>query len=438
MDTSISRLQKFRTDTYNVLGLAKDATFDLIDAVLTTRTAYSLADFSLSSLFRRKWCSAYEALQDCRPNRQKLMKRYIEEIPKYKDESLYVTMAIDHTSSPRVDSPTLKDRGYHHSPSAGKKVKIGHSYSTLAWIPEKKGSWALPLRHERITSFETPISKAAWQLKQVKKSLKLSVLVLLDSEYGNASWVNQTVDIEADCLIRIRSNCCLWGEPGEYSGRGRPRKHGDKFKLNEESTWWEPSETVKIEDPKLGEIKVRKWLQLHFRNSPSVDMSLILVERLSPNKKGSLQKPLWLVFIGQQMPQLERLWKNYLRRFAVDHWYRFIKQRLHWTLPALSTPHQCERWSDLMPLMTWQLWLAKDIVQEHHLPWQKSQLNLTPGRVAQSMLGLLVEIGTPAQSPKPRGKSNGWKTGQKRNKRIRYPVVKKRKTVAKKGKNKKT
>jgi len=90
-----------------------------------------------------------------------------------------------------------------------------------------------------------------------------------------------------------------------------------------------------------------------------------------------------------------------------------------------------------MPLMTWQLWLAKDIVQEHHLPWQKSQSNLTPGRVAQSMLGLLMEIGTPAQSPKPRGKSTGWKTGQKRKKRIRYPVVKKRKTVAKKGKNQK-
>ncbi len=180
--------------------------------------------------------------------------------------------------------------------------------------------------------------------------------------------MNQTVDIEADCLIRIRSNCCLWAEPGEYSGRGRPRKHGDKFKLNEQSTWWKASETVKVQDPKLGEIKVRQWSQLHFRNSPSVSMNLLLVERVDPKKKGLLQKPLWLVFIGKNLPSLERLWSKYLRRFAVDHWYRFIKQRLHWTLPSLSTPHQCERWSDLMPLMTWQLWLAKDIVKEHHLP----------------------------------------------------------------------
>ena len=37
------------------------------------------------------------------------------------------------------------------------------------------------------------------------------------------------------------------------------------------------------------------------------------------------------------------------------------KQTLHWTVPKLSTPEQCSRWSDLMPLLTWQLWLAKDL-----------------------------------------------------------------------------
>ncbi len=73
MNDNIRKLQKFRTDTYNLLGLAKDSTYDLIDAVLTTRIADSLADFSLSPLFRRQWHSTYESLQDCRPNRSKLM-----------------------------------------------------------------------------------------------------------------------------------------------------------------------------------------------------------------------------------------------------------------------------------------------------------------------------------------------------------------------------
>jgi hypothetical protein len=405
--------------------------------VLTTKKADSLADFSLSPLFRRQWSSTYESLQDCRPNRNKLMNRYLKEVEI--SNASYMTVAIDHTANPRLDSPTLQDRGYHYSPKGFEKITFGHNYSTIAWIPEEQGSWALPLRHERITSFETPISKAAWQLKQVKKNTNCSVLALLDSEYGNASWVNQTVDIEVDCLIRIRSNYCLYAEPGQYSGQGRPRKHGDKFKLNDQATWTKPIETVEINDDKLGKIKVSLWSKLHFRNSSSISMSLILVERLETHNKRLVQKPLWLVFTGKQkfdLLHLELLWKKYLRRFAVDHWYRFIKQRLHWTLPTLSTPHQCERWSDLMPLITWQLWLAKDIVEDSYLPWQKPQKNLSPGRVAQSMFGLLVEIGTPAQTPKPRGKSPGWEKGKKRNKRTRYPVVKKRKSADKKDKSK--
>ena len=227
-----------------------------------------------------------------------------------------------HTAVSRVDSPTLKDRGYHHSPKNFQKVTEGHNYSTIAWIPEDQGSWALPLRHERITSFETPISKAAWQLKQVRKNINHPILALLDSEYGNASWVNQTVDIKVDCLIRIRSNRCLYGAPEKYRGRGRPTKHGDKFKLNESETWWEATETGEIKDDKLGQIKVRKWSQLHFRNAASVPLTLILVERIDTAKKGALQKPLWLIFIDKQklnLLSLEVLWKKYLRRFTVDH-----------------------------------------------------------------------------------------------------------------------
>ncbi len=41
-------------------------------------------------------------------------------------------------------------------------------------------------------------------------------------------------------------------------------------------------------------------------------------------------------------------------------------------------------------------------------------------------MNLIFEaIGTPANSPKPRGKSSGWKAGQPRQRRIRYPIVKK-------------
>lgn len=111
-----------------------------------------------------------------------------------------------------------------------------------------------------------------------------------------------------------------------------------------------------------------------------------------------------------------------------------MKQRLHWTLPKLGTTEKGQRWSDLIPIMTWQLWLAREIIEDNPLPWQKPLPveKLTPGRVAQSFLGLLVEIGTPAKPPKPRGKSPGWDSGKKRHKRTRYPTVKKTVTRQKK------
>jgi len=43
----LDRLKTFRQAAYQHLGKAHDATFELTDAVLLTRTAYSLADLSL-------------------------------------------------------------------------------------------------------------------------------------------------------------------------------------------------------------------------------------------------------------------------------------------------------------------------------------------------------------------------------------------------------
>ncbi len=178
----------------------------------------------------------------------------------------------------------------------------------------------------RWSSWENPISKAVWQIKQVSKYLPLRPMILLDSEYGNASLLNQTDEIEADFLMRIRSNRCLYSAPGPYTGKGRPRKHGQKFKLNDSSTWWEATSTVEVEDSKLGSLRVRMWQDLHFSGSATHAMQLILVERILPEESLSKSQPLWLVWVGEKMPALTEIWQQYLRRFAIDHWYRFLKQ----------------------------------------------------------------------------------------------------------------
>jgi hypothetical protein len=426
-----ARLEEFRQVAYKYLGRAKDATFELTDAILLTRNVYSLADLSLSPIFRRKWPSIYEALQDSRPQRQKLMQLYIKQIP-LKGRPL---LAGDHTNWSRPDAVTLQERTYEHSGTSiagNKPITIGQGYSTIAWIPEDSGSCTVSLRHERITSWENPIEKAVWQLKQVCSHLPSRPISVWDSEYGCAPFVLKTTDIPADILVRLRSNLCLWGEPEAYSGKGRPKKHGAKFQLNEPATWGEVVSILEDNDPKLGRVRISLWKNLHFRKAATRPMLVLRVERLDAQGNLRVSKPLWLAWVGEQMPTLEEVWRLYLRRFTIDHWYRFLKQRLHWTVPKFSTPKQCERWSDLMPLMTWELWLARDIVTDNPLPWQKSSDKLTPGRIAQAMGGVLATIGTPATPPKPRGKSPGWKSGKPRHRKNRYPTVKKRATKPRK------
>lgn len=83
-----------------------------------------------------------------------------------------------------------------------------------------------PLSHERITSNDTPIQKVAAQLQDICPLLTQRAIVLFDSQYGNAKLLLAIAILVCDKLMRLRSNQCVWGQPSDYSGRGRPKKHG--------------------------------------------------------------------------------------------------------------------------------------------------------------------------------------------------------------------
>src|SRR5579883_1492666 len=148
-----NQLQTFRQTLYHTLGKARDAVFDLMDAVLVSACITSFVSLSQSPVFRGQWSSLYEALQDSQLPRAKVVKRLISQIPTAGQPLL----AGEATRWHRPAAKTLNDRTL--SGGVGGAITVGHSYSTLAWIPEASGSWALPLRHERITSFETPASR---------------------------------------------------------------------------------------------------------------------------------------------------------------------------------------------------------------------------------------------------------------------------------------
>jgi hypothetical protein len=185
-----------------------------------------------------------------------------------------------------------------------------------------------------------------------------------------------------------------------------------------------------MDDPDLGKVQVKIWMNLHFRKAASCPMRVARLERLESKGTRRLPKVIWIAWIGSEPPEHRTWWQYYMRRYTVDHWYRFAKQRLYWTLPMFSTPEQGERWSDLMPLITWELWFARPLGVDKPLPWQKKQTEMSPGRVCQGMNDIFAEIGTPACLPKPRGKSPGWPKDRHRTRRERFDVVKKQHSSA--------
>ena len=119
------------------------------------------------------------------------------------------------------------------------------------------------------------------------------------------------------------------------------------------------------------------------------------------------------------------IWQAYVHRWPVEPGIRFRKQRLGWTTPQFQHKETGDRWSWLVALAVWLLFLSRPIVEDHPLPWQKPQNKLTPQRVQQSLPLIFAQFGSPARMPKMRGKSPGWPKGRHRTPKQRFKVVKK-------------
>ncbi len=52
---------------------------------------------------------------------------------------------------------------------------------------------------------------------------------------------------------------------------------------------------------------------------------------------------LWLWWQGPGAPDLDVLWRAYLRRYDIAQLFRFLKQTLNWTTPQIRTPEQADR-----------------------------------------------------------------------------------------------
>jgi hypothetical protein len=430
-------LQAFRQKLLGIFPRRADALFELIDALLLTLDPRSPVELSLSPAFRRRFGMVYDALRQGQVDPELARQLLASAEPVDALEVVgYVVYALDSTVHPREEADTLADRGKVYSARQGKAVP-GHQYSWLGRVIAQGQSWFAPRDVERIATSTTPAGVAAEQVKRLALSLatEMRAVIVADSHYAKKVFLTAFVNLPNLCvLVRLACNRVLYGPPPVVTSsrrRGRPRVHGDKFRLKappppqRQATWSFGKATVRLS----------AWSQLHFKDVPTLVGLVVRVEFLTPTGQAMYQRPLWLFWSGPDPVSLEALGLMYLLRFGIEHFFRFAKQRLGLLIAQMPDLAASVTWVWLVALAYTQLLLARTLVTAQPRPWDpKSRPDphhpLTPGQVRQAWPAFSHGLGTPAQPPRPSGKSPGRSTGFQPTPRTRFPLVSKKQKQA--------
>jgi hypothetical protein len=434
----------FREEFHGCLTGWGDALFELTDAVLCSPAPVgSVPSLSLEPVFRRSHGSVYKALARGRLDDQRLRQLLVAARP----AEWPPVFAVDASTWDRCDAETSPERGFYYSASkhsAGQPIVAGWSYqwiTQLDWAPD---SWTAPLDAMRIAPSADATTATIEQVRRLVGLLGDDgdvPMFVFDAGYDPIALGAGLADTRAQVLARISSGRVFHPDPAPRPAGtiGRPRRHGARFALSDPDTWPEPDAELVTRDARYGNVHVQAWHGLHPKlhgrgrwaggDAPPIVRGTVIrveVEHL-PKPTARAVKTLWLWWSGPGQPDLDLARRAYLRRFDIEHTYRFAKSTLGWTTPALRTPDQADRWTWLAVVAYTQLRIARGLVEDMRLPWERPQAPslLTPARVRRGFRLLRATIGTPAHPPKSDTPGPGRPRGTRRPPRARYPAIKK-------------
>ena len=120
---NINTLRQFRYDIYDCFERAKDALFNIVDALMTETEANSLPEVTQSLWFERHWSSVYEAFKDGKIDHTYLQKVFARYMPK-PAEGEWLWTGIDASGIARPFSATSADRAFPNSRSSAGSVAL--------------------------------------------------------------------------------------------------------------------------------------------------------------------------------------------------------------------------------------------------------------------------------------------------------------------------
>jgi hypothetical protein len=443
---ALARLAGFREDLYWSLTRRRDALFELCDAVLCAPGRVSdLARLSLAPEFSRGHGALYDALNAGRAGFARL-RRALAGLPLPAWEDGRVRLAVDVTPWLRPDAHASPERLFCHVHGRGKNASQrvpGWPYSVVAALGPGASSWTLPLDAVRLGPDDDELAVTAGQLREVFARLQAAgqwaegdpeVVIAMDAGYNATRLAHLLAGLPVIVVARVRADRVFYRRPPPKSPHlaGRRARHGAPVRCADPATWDGADVEQEGRETRHGTVRAAAWNRVHQqvhrhtagfedwpedKEPPVIEGTLIRLSAARQAPGRPALEPMWLWAsapdAGQDLAGV--LWQAYLRRFDLEHTFRFLKQQLGWTRPLLRDPAAADRWTWLVIAAYAQLYLARGLAAVTRLPWQPRQPpgEMTPARVRAGFRRAREQAGTPASTAKPSRPGPGRPKGSK-------------------------
>ncbi len=270
--------------------------------------------------------------------------------------------ALDVTSVPRIHAHTLDDRSYvHQANQIGLPVTIGVQISVLTYLPErtaKEANWQLPISLERVSTDTTACEIASTQLQllaELNPTAALLTVIVSDTAYTSLNpYSEDQVVIARGRMDRQGRRPAVKEYQVGHSEKGRPRKYKpgiirfiEDLPPGSEGGSDEEHEYIDTINKQPVDVLLNRWNDVHVEGHARL-VDVVKAETFAANDcTKTMFPPLLLIVSGKRRKEITSLdaYQSYRRRFDIEHFFRFSKQKL--LFAVYQTPdldHQISWW----------------------------------------------------------------------------------------------
>ena len=411
--------EQFLKAVYNAIGKRRDSYVELVLALASRDQVESVVALSESALYQRTFSSIYETLREVEVDEAALLKANIDMLAGCCQElGGYEVYSGDSTFIKRSEAQTLPRTMKRLS--TGELVYGHETYWTMR-LAEPQTSWTGVATVERMMAASvTEMAKA--HIKRLDEMSANAKLMVLDAGHGKAVLAAYGLCKNTDSVMRLKSGQVFYQPPAPYRGRGRPAKHGARFKLTAEAASPE-QQTITFKGKRL---RISLWRDLHYAGYSDIAGVVLKLEFLARDGTPVFNKPMWL-FSTATSAEPETLARAYLWRSSHELTFRFLKQHLGLTTCQSPNLTGCDNWYQLVALAMNLLLSLKPQLTNTPPPWYPlaRHKTISQRRAQKQALTFLLKVSTPTKPTQPTGKAPGRPMGYHPPPRTRHPVVRK-------------